>query len=195
MERRGNHEVPSAVAAEFDINDDGGGVLPLHRRQVDPVATAASVECLRLLWWWWWWWWWWWCFDEDDGFLCRNDRILRLHRLNRLGDDDDPSESVAPPPPLPVSSVDDESDESLLLLLLPMPPLLLLLLDQNPVFTMFSLSSTSRFYGKNMLFKWVNTSRERNDSSPAAAGCNIRINTTAVVIITTAVGGNGNDKN
>jgi hypothetical protein len=127
----GKHEIPSAVAAEAD--NKGGGVLPLHRTQDDP-ATAISVECLRLLWWWRWWWWW--CLDED-GILCRNDLILRLHRLNRLGDDEDPSESAAPP--LSVSSA-DESDESLLLLLLPMPPLLLLLLDQKPVFTMFSLA-------------------------------------------------------
>lgn len=81
----------------------------------------------------------------DDFLLCRNDRIFRLHRLNRLGDE---SESESPPPPPPASSADDESDDEpvwplslllepapLMLPLLPPPPLLLLLLlDQNPVF-------------------------------------------------------------
>lgn len=72
----------------------------------------------------------------DEDFLCRNDRILRLHRLNRPGDepdDDVPSESAPAPVVLHVSSADDESDESLLLLL---PPSLLLLLDQKPDFPM-----------------------------------------------------------
>jgi hypothetical protein len=71
--------------------------------------------------------------------LCLKDRIFRLHRLNRPGDDEseDPSES-APPPPVVLqdaSSTGDESDESLLFpaqLLLP-ELLLPLLLDQKPI--------------------------------------------------------------
>lgn len=75
----------------------------------------------------------------EDDFLCRKDRIFRLHRLSRLGDEEseDPSES-APPPPAVVQdawTAGDESDESLLFpALLLLPELLLpLLLDQKPI--------------------------------------------------------------
>lgn len=63
----------------------------------------------------------------DDRFLCLNDRILRLHRLNRPDDDDDDDD----PPSPPSGSVEHESSDdepSPLFLRPPPPPSLLLLL-------------------------------------------------------------------
>lgn len=142
----------SLPAAGFEA--DGARVLrSLHcGHEDDPSVASAVVECLRwCAWrWWWWWrcrWWWWLCWSclvaataTEDDFLCRKDRIFRLHRLSRPGDEEseDPSES-APPPPVVVQdawTAGDESDESLLFpaLLLLLPELLLpLLLDQKPI--------------------------------------------------------------